>query len=196
MIEKLAEIDRELFLLLNKLHAAWLDPFMVILSTTWVWIPLHIFLLYHIIKNYRLRSWLVIVGLALTILLADRITSGVMKPYFERPRPSWEPELESVIHLVNGVKGGRFGFASSHAANTFGAATFLILLFRNRMFKWLGWLMLWPVLVSYTRIYLGLHYPGDIIAGSIVGVLCGAFSFWIYTKLSALLEKQKTPSMP
>ena len=193
MIDQLIELDRELFLFLNGVHAPWLDPIMVLLSITLVSMPLYLFLFYHILKEYKIDSWAVLLGIGLTILLADQITSGLMKPFFARLRPSWEPTLQGLVHLVNGYKGGMFGFASSHAANTFGTAAFLSLLFKNKK-PWMLWLFLWAAVVSYTRIYLGVHYPGDILAGGAIGILCGWLSFKFYSRLKALVEKRKTPS--
>lgn len=193
MIDQLIELDKELFLFLNGLHTPWLDPIMVILSMKWIWIPFYVFLLYHIFKAYKIKSWTILLCIGITILLTDQITSSFMKPFFARLRPSWEPNLEGLIHLVDGYKGGKFGFASSHAANTFGTATFLSLLFKNKK-PWILWLFLWATVVSYTRIYLGVHYPGDILAGGAVGILCGWLSFILYSRLTVLLEKRKTPS--
>lgn len=138
---------------------------------------------------------LVLSGVALTIILSDQITTGLMKPYFARLRPSHEPSLEGMVHLVNNYKGAMYGFASSHAANTFGTAAFLWLLFRKSK-PWMAWLFLWATLVSYTRIYLGVHYPADIVVGGLVGILCGWISFKLFGRLREILEKRKTPSIP
>lgn len=193
MIDQLIELDKELFLFLNGLHTPWLDPIMFLLSKTLVWMPLYIFLFYHIFKAYKINSWVVLLGIGLTILLADQITTSLMKPFFERLRPSREPSLEGLIHLVNGYRGERFGFASSHAANTFGTAAFLSLLFKKTR-PWMPWLFLWAAVVSYTRIYLGVHYPGDILVGGTVGIFCGLLSFMLYSRLAVLVEKRKTTS--
>lgn len=193
MIDQLITLDKELFFFLNGLHAPWLDPIMFTLSKTWVWTPLYIFLLYHILKEYKVKSWSVLLAIGLTILLADQITSSFMKPFFERLRPTREPDMEGLIHFVNGYKGGTFGFASSHAANTFGTAMFLWLLFKTSK-PWMAWLFLYATVVSYTRIYLGVHYPGDILAGGAIGILCGWMSFSLLNWLTALAEKRKKPS--
>src|SRR6186713_981481 len=136
MIEKLIELDKELLLFLNGFHAPWLDPVMLFITHTFTWLPLYLFLLYLVIKDYKTESWIVLCGIVLTIVLADQITTSLMKPYFERLRPSREPSLVGLVHLVDGYKGGVFGFASSHAANTFGTATFFFLLFRKTK-KWI-----------------------------------------------------------
>lgn len=183
-MEKLIEWDRDLFLFLNGLHSPWLDQPMFILTHTQAWIPLYAVLLYFIVKEHKKRAWIFLIGITITIVLADQITSSVLKPYFTRFRPSRDPELQQFVHIVNGYRGGRYGFASSHAANTFGTATFLFLLFR-RTKRWMVWIFLWAAFISYTRIYLGVHYPADILVGATIGAVCGwlslNFSVWLNT---------------
>ena len=190
MIDQLIELDKELFLFFNGMHAAWLDPVMDWFSETLFWLPLHVFLLVQILKSYKKESILILIAIAITITLADQITTSFMKPFFERLRPSHEPSLDGLVHLVNNYRGGKFGFASSHAANTFGVALFLTLLFR-RSKPWIAWLFLWAALVSYTRIYLGVHYPGDILVGAIVGMLCALLSYGGYVVVRNFIEKRK-----
>ena len=190
MIDQLIALDKELLLYLNSFHTAWLDPIMLFLTRTFVWLPLYLFLLYIVIKEYKKESWMVLLGITLTIVLTDQITSGFMKPYFARLRPSRDPSLTGLLHLVNGYTGGKFGFASSHAANTFGTATFFWLIFRTTK-KWIGWLFVWAILMTYTRIYLGVHYPGDILAGGIIGIFCGWISFRLYAWMQRKSEKTK-----
>jgi undecaprenyl-diphosphatase len=188
MMEYLLELDRDVFLALNSFHAPWLDPIMLYISNKVVWIPFYIVLAYFIFKQEGKKGVLVLVCIALTILLADQITSSIMKPYFERFRPSHDPALEGMVHIVNGDRGGRFGFASSHAANTFGVALFIFLLFRIRTQK-VAWIFLWAGIVSYSRIYLGLHYPGDIIVGGLVGLVCAWACYILYRKMLAAIDK-------
>lgn len=194
IIEQLTSFDKELFLFFNGLHTSWLDPVMYMATNTVYWLPFYLFLLYFIIKEFKIMSLLVLAGIAFTILLSDQITTGLMKPYFARLRPSHEPGLEGLIHLVNNYKGAMYGFASSHAANTFGTAAFLNLMFRKSK-PWMGWLFLWAAVVSYTRIYLGVHYPADIVIGGVVGIVCGWISFKLVGRLRARIEKRKTPSV-
>lgn len=192
MLDQLIELDKKVLLFLNSFHAPWLDPIVLFLTQTLAWLPLYLFLLFLIIEEYRKESWIVLLGIVLTIVLADEITSSLMKPYFERLRPSNEPSLQGLLHLVDGYKGGKFGFASSHAANTFGVATFFFLLFRPTK-KWIGWLFLWAITMTYTRIYLGVHYPGDILVGGMIGVLAGITGFKFQKWLKGYVAKRKTP---
>jgi len=163
------EIDRDVFLFLNRLHTPWLDVVMPWITRTESWIPLYMFLIYLVIKDYRKNCWAVLVGVALTILFADQVTGNLMKPFFERLRPSHDPSLEGLVHIVDGYRGGCYGFASGHAANTFGVATFVVTILSGH--RWIRWMFLWAGLMTYSRIYLGVHYPGDIVVGALVGII-------------------------
>jgi undecaprenyl-diphosphatase len=193
MIDQLIEYDKELLQFLNSFHASWLDPVMLFLTKTLAWLPLYIFVFYLVFREFKKDSWMIILGIVLTVLLADQITASIMKPYFARLRPSQDPTLEGLIHLVDGYKGGQFGFASSHAANTFGAATFFFLVF-GKTRPWIGLLFLWAAFMTYTRIYLGVHFPGDIIVGGTIGVICGWTGFQFSEWLRRRNEMKKTPS--
>lgn len=195
-MEELLELDRKLFLELNSsFRNPFVDQLMMFLSTTSAWIPLYLFLLYLLVKNFKKQVWLVLLAVALTILLADQVTSSVMKPFFERLRPSHEPSLAEQVYIVDKYRGGRFGFASSHAANTFGIATLLFLILKNYR-PWIGLLFLWALTVGYTRIYLGVHYPGDILAGFLVGFLSALAAYFLYLFLKDLLDKRTALPRP
>lgn len=186
MLETLIELDKELLLFLNSFHTPWLDPIMFWITKTLFWLPLYLFLLFLVIKNFKRDTWIVLVGVAITILLADQITSGLMKPFFARLRPSREPSLQGLVHLVDGYTGGKYGFASSHAANTFATALFFWLLFKDR-YRWVWILFVWAAVMTYTRIYLGAHYPGDIL----VGLLIGLGSAWTGFAIQKLIWKRR-----
>jgi undecaprenyl-diphosphatase len=192
-MNELLQLDKELFIFLNGFHADWLDPIMLFITHTRTWIPLYIFLAYLIVRDFKKSSWMPFLGIALAILLADQITSHVMKPYFERLRPSHEPSLKDIVHIVQEYRGGKYGFASSHAANTMATATFFFLLFGKKK-KWIWLLFMWAALMTYSRIYLGVHYPGDIVVGTFVGILCAWLGYTLFSKLKQ--RQQNHPPYP
>lgn len=170
MMDHVIELDREWLLYLNGFHSPVMDAIMFWITRTEMWVPMYLLLLFLVVRYYKRDSWIILVGLAISILIADQTTSHFMKPFFARLRPSREPGLEGMVHLVNGYTGGLYGFASSHAANTFATALFCFSVLRFR-YGWTWLLFLWAGLMSYSRIYLGVHYPGDIIVGTLVGIL-------------------------
>lgn len=188
-MEQLLKLDEQLFLWLNGIHSTWMDPIMAIVTKTQLWVPLYLLLIYLIVKQYKKNSWIYLVALTCVILITDQVTASIMKPYFERLRPSHEPSLASVIHLVDNQRGGQFGFASSHAANTFGVAMFVWLsLKKSNKFIWT--IFGWSIVMSYSRVYLGLHYPGDILVGAILGLMTG----WGVAKaVQKLMERKFLP---
>lgn len=175
MIEAIKNWDEAAFLWLNSFHSSALDPIVLQLTQTISWIPLYVLLLYQIYRIDPKNTAWILGGVMLTILLSDQMTSGLMKPYFERLRPCHDQRWEGMLHLY-GRCGGLYGFVSSHAANTFGLATFLTLKLGKKQ-KAIAWLFLYALLVSYTRIYLGVHYPLDVFFGAVVGVLAAVFSW-------------------
>lgn len=182
MIEALRQTDQWLFLWLNGLHHPLLDPAMVFLSERFVWIPLYLLLLLGLIRYKRWETLQILLFTALLIALTDQLSVWI-KFQVARPRPCHEAGLLPLIHLAGGSCGGQFGFVSSHAANTFGLAFWLTRQFRPHLPKAGLLLFVWAALVSYSRIYLGVHYPGDIIGGALVGVFGG----WLIWKLYRLL---------
>ncbi|MDR2039084.1 MAG: phosphatase PAP2 family protein [Bacteroidales bacterium] len=184
----LLELDRDIFLFLNGLHAPWLDHVMWWISQTKTWIPLYLVLLILIIyKERRFRFLYTLLFLTLTIVLADQI-SGLIKDLVERPRPTRNVEIGELVHTVKGYRGGAYGFVSSHAANVFAVATFLAHQIRNP--KWSILLYIWAIIVSYSRIYLGVHYPLDILCGAILGVIIGIQCYIIRLRTSIFVERK------
>ena len=184
MIEKLKTWDEELFLWLNAQHVDWLDPIMFQISATITWLPLFIFLIYLIFKSDKANAWWILGGVALTILVADQFASGFLKPLVERLRPCHDPRWEGVMFNYQRC-GGLYGFVSSHAANTFGVTVFLNLKLKGKV-KHLRWLYVYAVVVSYSRIYLGVHYPGDVIAGALIGT----FFAWVCWFLIVFVKRE------
>ena len=170
-------IDSRLFLFLNGLNSSWLDGVMTTLTEMWAWLPIYLLIIYWTMRQYGKRCWWVFLAVALVILCTDQLSAHVFKPVFHRLRPCYNTDFQDLINLPKGLAGGKYGFVSSHAANTFGVATFLILALR----KYRPWpaivLLAWATIASYTRIYIGYHYPSDILCGALLGVLIGLI-FW------------------
>jgi len=169
MIKTLEAWDKQLFELLNSAHNGFLDFLMPWISDKYIWIPLYGLILFSLIKYSGYKWWQVILGIILLITISDQLASGLLKPWVGRLRPCYDPELEGIVHLLKGC-GGRFGFASSHASNSFAIAFFTWLVLKDS-FPNTKWLLLWAGLVAYSRIYLGVHFPGDVIMGATIGWL-------------------------
>lgn len=152
-------------------------------TQTRVWLPLFLLLLYLSVRTYRLKALLLILTLILTITIADQ-SANLAKSSVQRLRPSHDPHLLEKVHVVNDYRGGQYGFYSSHAANTMAIAIFLILLLKNR-YRWIAAVMIpWALFMAYTRLYLGVHYPGDLLAGMVAGGVTG----WLGAQLFGFLD--------
>lgn len=182
MFEGIEKLDQELFLFLNGIHSPFWDTIMWHISGKFEWIPLYIILLYLLIKQYKKQSWKLIIGIAMLIAMVDQASVRLFKEVVQRYRPCKNLDLESVVHLVNNKCGGTFGFVSSHAANTFALAVFIGLLLNTKNKNILMLLLIWATIVSYSRIYLGVHYPLDILGGAILGSSLAFMMFWLFTK--------------
>ena len=189
MIEALNEFDRALMLELNSYHNLLFDEAMYWISHKLFWIPFYLLLVYLMVRKNGWNTVYLLVAIALVITFSDRFTSGFMKPFFERPRPCHDPIIGHLIHTYEKC-GGHYGFASSHAANVFGLATFLWLSLR-KWYRLIGWLFVWAIIVSYSRVYLGVHYPGDITVGALVGTFFGWLVYWVYSKTRPHLPELK-----
>lgn len=194
MIETLDTLDKELMLWMNYDGGAFQDAFWYFISGKFTWIPLYLLLLGLLVRRCRVPSfqWKPFVAMlivtALVVVLSDQIASGLLKNWVARPRPS-QPDsgISEMIHIVNGYRGGHFGFVSSHAANTVGIAIWFSLLLRRR---WLTYtLALWVALNCYSRIYLGVHYPGDILGGLAVGAAVAIFCYYVIYRASKNKEE-------
>ena len=182
MIDKLLTLDRSLFLGLNGLHTAWLDPVMYWLSDPLVWLPFFLVLLYLVIRTFKWKTITILAAVAVMITVSDQM-SNLVKQDVKRLRPSNDPSLAASVHIVNGYRGGDLGYYSAHASNTFALATFLFLLFRKKYHFLYLLLFGWAALMTYTRIYLGVHFPFDILSGMIAGVFFG----WCFGRLTLFL---------
>ena len=184
MIEYLDAIDQSVFLAINGSHIGYFDWVMWCVSSRLSWtLILVAFLLALRNKGWK-HALLIIMAVALAILVADQISSGFIKHAVERLRPSHNPSLENTIHIVKGYRGGMYGFVSSHAANSFAVSLLLgLVTVRKRV---LFAMMAWAVLQCYSRVYLGVHYPGDILGGAVVGLLSG----WLVYRLWLVAERR------
>ena len=197
MLKQLIHIDTEILLAINGWHAPWADTLMWIISAKETWIPLYLLLIGLLVWRYRQPAttrvkWmqkvpacvLMIIVIGLAVGAADFIASGILKDWVARPRPSRVPELEGVLHLVNGYKSGRYGFVSSHAANTMACGLLFSLIWRKKITT--CGLMLWVAANCYSRMYLGVHYPLDILGGLIVGALVAWAAFVMLRSLGVV----------
>ena len=173
MLDYLNDIDTDALLAVNGLHDAFQDAMWWMVSAKWSSLLLVLALVWILLHQNRRHALLVLAMLALVILLADQVSSGLITHLVERLRPTHDPSLGDAVHVINGYRGGMYGFVSSHAANSFAVATLLTLLMRHRLVT--VSLFTWALLQCYSRVYLGVHYPGDILGGIIVGMLAGWF---------------------
>ncbi len=192
MVNWLVAIDTQLFLFLNGLHTPFLDPIMVFFSGKITWLPLYLIIIFFMYKQFGWRLLWPLLGVALVVVLADQTSVHLFKNVFERLRPCHNPDIKEMVHLAASRCGGKFGFVSSHAANTFGVATFLALLFKRRWFT--VSILLWAAIVSYSRIYLGVHYPGDVLSGGLLGYICGIAVWNLYYGLNATFNLVRSPA--
>ncbi len=188
-MDTLLQLDRELFLFLNGFHSPLWDNFFWIHTSVIIWVPFYLSLLYVIFKEQGKWGFITILAIVLLVVLCDQISSTVLKDSIQRLRPSREPSLQGVVHLVNNKTSGMYGFVSGHATNSFGLALFTSLLIR---FRWYTvFIMIWAAANSYSRIYMGVHYPGDIIGGTILGLSLGWLVYRLLKKVESRYAKEK-----
>lgn len=187
MIELLKQWDTDLFLFLNGMHTPFGDVVMFYCSEKLTWIPLYIFILYLCIRFFKWKTLWILLAVTMLITISDQLSVHGFKNVFMRLRPCHEPLLDGLVHTVNNKCGGQYGFVSSHAINHFALASFLAILFKNRISYFAPLIIIWALVVSYSRIYLGVHYPGDVICGGILGVFLGILMAKIFQVL--LLKK-------
>lgn len=166
---QLLQLDQDIFLFFNGMHAPFWDIFMRLFSGKWLWVPMYAAILWAVWRSYTWRVALTMtVAAVLVIVVADQTCATLIRPYICRVRPS-QPDnpLSALTHVVMGYRGGHYGFPSCHAANSFGLAVFMSLLMCRR--RWVVFMLAWATVNCYTRVYLGVHYPGDLLVGAIIG---------------------------
>lgn len=189
MLEEINKLDTQLFLYLNGKHNTFFDPIMYWASNKLFWLPFYLFIVFIIIKEYKKKSVYILLAIGFLIALCDQTASNLIKNTVKRLRPSHEPTLQNLIHLSEAGRSGEYGFISSHSANAFGLATFLILLLPSK-YNWLKIILVfWAILVAYSRIYNGVHYPSDVIVAMLLGILYGFLVKLILSKFKTFKQE-------
>ena len=172
-MEEIILEDKQAMIFLNNLGSSTFDPFWILVSEKWFWIPLNVIFLYFLYKNFNKKSlFYILLFVALGITASDQI-ANIFKFGFERLRPCHDPSLEGLLREVK--CGGKFGFYSAHSSNSFFVATYLTILLGKKIKQLPYFLFVWAAIVAYSRVYLGMHFPGDIIIGAIMGILLALF---------------------
>lgn len=180
----LNDVDSALLIGVNSQHTPYWDTFMWLCSRKWEWIPFYVSVVYVVFRNFRWQEAVCcLIAVAVIVLFTDTFTSQIVRPWVGRLRPSNPANpISEMIHIVDNHRGGRFGFPSTHASNTWGLVFFISWLFRRH---WLTLFMsLWAVLVCYSRLYLGVHYPGDLLVGMLFGFLGATIVYWVFARLT------------
>jgi undecaprenyl-diphosphatase len=186
MLDFLDHIDRIIFLFLNGLHSTFWDQVMWWISERFIWLPLYLLITGYLIYRYKWKIIVILILVALLITMSDQGSVHLFKEVFKRLRPCHNPEISHLVHIVKGHCGGKYGFVSSHAANSFAVASYSLLLIRNRYYT--IFIICWALLVSYSRIYLGVHYPGDILGGAILGIVLGYVVYRLFIYIDRIVR--------
>ena len=189
-MEELIQLDKQLLLWFNGSDSLFLDGLVKTLTTATTWIPLYLGLFYLVLKNNdNVQKVLLVLGCAgLCVFLAGSLNDLFVKPWVARWRPSRDPETAMLVDVVNGYRGGRYGFFSSHAANTFSLAIFFTLLVRSKVLSVA--MILWSLLNCWTRLYLGVHFPGDILCGLLWGGVVGTGMWFLHQHIYKKINTQ------
>lgn len=193
MLEELLKYERDFFFAINHISSSFSDGMMWIYSYTKAWIPFFAIILFGLVFRKKPVDWIsIIIAIVVVVGLCDFFSSGICKPLFARPRPTHHPDFMNDVKTLYGYMGGKYGFISGHAANSFGIAAFSALLFRNRYYTIV--IMFWATIVALSRVYLGAHFISDIVAGAISGIAIAALVYLLY-KLCyiKLLKKESLP---
>lgn len=182
MFERLEQIDRELFLNINSAHSPFADALMWQLSKDWPTVLLSLLFVVFFYKRFELKKTLaLLLGIGLVLACTD-LSTNLIKHRVQRYRPSHNLEIGSSVHVVNNYKGGTYGFFSSHAANAFGLVTYFVLIAGHLKWRWRYLFFLYPLVVGYSRIYLGVHYPIDIAVGALDGLIFGTLVYFVVSR--------------
>lgn len=191
-VERMLSYERNLFFLLNGSDSVFWDNIMWVLSRTNVWILFYLFVALFLFYNtVKKEAALILLFFILTIVVCDQFSSGLIKPFFERLRPTHHPDFKSLVDIVHGHRGGGFSFISGHATNSFGFSVFLSLLFRNRWVT--GVALIWATLISYSRIYLGMHFISDVVGGMLAGTFIAMVLYVVFVSLRKKLLHLEPP---
>ena len=191
LLSMLKAMDTMVFLTVNSHHNAYFDSVMWLVSGKLIWVPMYVSLFFVLLKNYSYKVvFAILLAIGVVILFTDSFTAQVIRPWVCRLRPSnLDNPMSSMVHIVDGYRGGAYGFPSNHASNTWGLAFFITFLFRR--YKLTFFFFLWALLVCYSRMYLGVHYFGDLLIGGLLALAGASTVFHVFRKVSGDTRLQK-----
>jgi undecaprenyl-diphosphatase len=185
--ESLTALDQSCFVWFNqKATNPFFDAVMPLMRESTFWIPLYLFLIIFVFVNFGKKGWVWLLFAALTVLLTDQISSGLIKKCVQRPRPCFDPNFYSQVRMLLDHCSGGYSFTSSHATNHFGIATFLFTTLGSYFGNWKYLLFIWASLICYAQVYVGVHYPLDVIMGALLGYIIGTIVSKAYQKIDHL----------